>query len=102
MVFPADDVRDVHVMIVNNHSKIVSGNSVRAHYDEITDRAAIKSHRTANYIIEGDLATIDFEAKGWFSATGCKSCPVRFCEFAALSSIPRRHTSLQEIGPFSL
>ena len=52
MVFPPDDMRDVHQMVIDDTGKIVSGHSIRPDNDKIADSRGIEIHLSMDEIFE--------------------------------------------------
>jgi hypothetical protein len=44
MIFPSEDMSDLHEMIVDDHGKIVSRVAVRLDYDEVTEVFILEAH----------------------------------------------------------
>ena len=61
MVLPADHVADLHGVVVGDDGEVVGGDAVGADDDEIADRLALKGHRPADEVLEGDRSRLHAE-----------------------------------------
>src|SRR5581483_8333588 len=69
MVVAADDMRDLHLDIVDHHAKIVGRRAVRAEDDQVVDRAALEDDLSFHQVVDDDLPLRrGFEPDGGFFA----------------------------------
>ena len=48
MIFSANDVRNAHEVIINDHSEIIGGHTIGTDNDEIADSISFKFHLPAD------------------------------------------------------
>ena len=55
MLFGADDVRDLHVGIIDNGREVVEDRAIAAHDDRIGHQSAVPFDVSAHGVVDGDL-----------------------------------------------
>ena len=58
MLLGADDMRDLHVVIVDDDGEVVRRQTIGADEDEVAERFALPRHLAADQIVDGDVAVV--------------------------------------------
>ena len=84
VVFSADDMGNLHEVIIYDGGKVIRRNAIRTDYNKITDRITLKFHLSPNEIVKFNRPFVHTETKGGFPAalsSASRSLSVSFLHF---------------------
>jgi hypothetical protein len=70
MIIPSNHMTDMHEMIIDDTSKIISGHPVRPEDDEISDSLRIKVHLSMDKVFKNDRTSLHVKSEDRVLAFG--------------------------------
>ena len=104
MILAADDVRDLHQSIVDDHGEVVRRDAAGTQEDEVTDHPAAERDAPAHQIGEGDLTVAVRHAEADYRRFTTLDTPPRLVtrNVAATAHVFRRLAGAQRLVPVHL
>ena len=77
VVLAADDVADLHLLVVDHHHEVVERRAIRAHDDEVAEQAVVELDLAADQVVEAHHLGRHLEADRRLSSLGAELRAVR-------------------------
>ena len=90
VVLAADDVGDLHGLVVDDHHEVVQGHAIGADDHEVTQQAVVELDLAADQVVEADDLGLDLEANDRWPLLGLECGALRIGQVQAATVVARR------------